>query len=347
MIGIDVNPIARLISRVKTKAINPEHLRRHMAGVLRRARGSPVLPRQNSSLDFWFKPRIRAVLDNLFRSISKIDHAECREFFQIGFSSIVRQASLADPRIPPPVKLSAHRSKTASEKYRNDLKKAANLKVPDVYELFSGAIEENLRRMEELHETPRLGKATVLPGSFEAAKSGLPDASVDLVVTSPPYCGAQKYARSLRLEMLMMAISPADIADVDRRTLGTERITKGDILHTPSTRFEGLNTLIDQIRAQNAVRATMLARYGKYLDDFARELARVLRPSAHAFVTFGTDRMSGHNVNCAAIFVEAAALNGLRHIATLVDTIPSRGMITRRHSTASTIAEEHVVWVRS
>jgi SAM-dependent methyltransferase len=346
VIGIDVNPIARLVSRVKTMPISPAHLRRHMAGIIRRARASSMMLTKDSSLDFWFKPRIRAALHNLFRSLSEIDHAECREFFEVGFSSIIRQTSLADPRIPPPVKLNAERSKTANDKYRHDLKRSENLRVADVYELFTATIEDNLRRMDELHSTQRLGKATVLPAAFEAARSGLPDASVDLVVTSPPYCGAQKYARSLRLEMLMMGITPADIANTDRRTLGTERITKSDILNSPITRFEEVNKLIDKIRAKNAVRSTMLAHYSKYLDDFAKELSRVLRPNGHAFVTFGTDQMSGFSVHCAGIFVRAAAANGLRHVATLVDTIPSRGMITRRHATASTICEEHVVWVR-
>ena len=93
----------------------------------------------------------------------------------------------------------------------------------------------------------------------------------------------------------------------------------------------------------------MLSHYGKYVDDFAREVARVLRPGGHAFVTFGTDRMVGIDVNCAEINLSAPQPPTVCcfHIATLVDTVPSRGMITRRHSTASTIAEEHVVWVRS
>lgn len=275
-------------------------------------------------LDFWFKPRIKGALQNIVSSISEIEHTECREFFEIGFSSIVRHASLADPRIAPPVKLNAGRSKNANKKYRDDLDRASHLRVPDVYKLFTAAIEDNLKRMKELYSSPHLGKAMVLPGDREAARTGLPAASIDLVVTSPPYCGAQKYARSLRLEMLMMAIDVAEIATTDRRTLGTERITKADVLNTSPTPLPDLNNLIDKIRLKNPVRAAMLAQYGSYLGDFAKELARVLRPNANAFVTFGTDRMSGFDVKCAEIFVHAAAAAGLRHIATLTDKIPSR-----------------------
>jgi hypothetical protein len=347
VIGIDVNPMARLISRVKTNPVDPHHVRRHLAGVLRRARLRPIPRSQEPILDFWFKPRIKGALQNIFSSISEIEHTECREFFEIGFSCIVRQASLADPRIAPPVKLNAERSDNANQKYRDDLDRASHLRVPDVYKLFTAAIEDNLRRMKELYSSPHLGKAMILPGDCEAARTGLSTASIDLVVTSPPYCGAQKYARSLRLEMLMMGIDAAEIATIDRRTLGTERITKADVINTLPTPLPDLNSLIDKIRFKNPVRATMLAQYGSYLGNFATELARVLRPNGNAFVTFGTDRMSGFDVKCAEIFAHAAAAAGLRHVATLIDKIPSRGMITKRHSTAATISEEHVVWVCS
>ena len=195
VLGIDVNPVARLISRVKTNPIDHRHLRRHVAAILRRARASPITVTKNATLDFWFKPRIRAVLHNIFHSISKIDHPGCREFFEITFSSVIRQTSLADPRIPPPVKLRAERSETANRKYRNDLERASNLRVPDVYELFSGAVEANLYRMKELSGTRDLGRATILPNDVEAAKTGLPCASVDLVMTSPPYCGCSRNMR--------------------------------------------------------------------------------------------------------------------------------------------------------
>lgn len=298
-------------------------------------------------LDYWFKPRIKAALHNIFSSIGEIEHTGCREFFEAGLSSIVRQASLADPRIAPPVKLNVKRSNAANQKYRNDLDRASHLRVPDVYDLFTVAIESNLRRMKELHSSSHLGKAIILPSDCEAARTGLPTASIDLVVTSPPYCGAQKYARSLRLEMLVMGIDAAEIAITDRRTLGTERITKTDVLNMLPTPLPDLNSLIEQIGLKNPVRSAMLAQYGCYLGQFAKELARVLRPNGNAFVTFGTDRISGFDVKCAEIFARVAGAAGLRHVATLIDKIPSRGMITKRHSTAATIPEEHVVWVCS
>ncbi len=347
VIGIDVNPIARLISRVKTRPLDPRHVRRHLAGVMRRARLTTISRRKDDALDFWFKPRIRSTLQSLYNSILEIEHVQCREFFEIGFSSVIRHASFADPRIAPPVKLNAQRSKTANRKYRADLDRASRLRVPDVYELFDAAIKDNLRRMGELFASPRLGIATVLPPVCEAARTGLPDASIDLVITSPPYCGAQKYVRSLRLEMLLMGIGTADIACTDRRTLGTERITKSQVQNVSQTQFADMDALIDKIRWRNPVRATMLAHYCNYLTRFAKELARVLKPNSNAFVTFGTDRMAGYDVRCAEIFAQTATAAGLNHIVTLVDKIPSRGMITKRHSTAGTISEEHVVWVRS
>jgi len=345
-VGCDVNPIARLISQVKTNVLDPQHLNRHAASIILRARRNASSAEPDEILDFWFKPEIRSVLQALFKSIQYVNHPQCRDFFTVVFSSVVRRSSLADPSMPPPVKLSLTRIKKANRKYKIDLKRARALEPEHVYDYFRLAIEKNIQRMRELKATPRRGRARILPAGHEASRTGLKDECVDLVVTSPPYCGAQKYVRSLRLEMLLIGILPEEIVSADRMTLGTERILKSDVEKNHTTRLPSANRLIEQIRSRNPVRACMLACYINYLDEFAIELGRVLKSGGNAFVTFGTDHISGIEVDCASIFVKVAATYGLRHIATLVDSIPSRGLMTTRHATAGTINDERVVWLR-
>src|SRR3954447_1786415 len=53
VMGVDVNPIARLISKVKTTPICPVHLGRHLQGVLRRAQNNDVDPPSSETLDYW------------------------------------------------------------------------------------------------------------------------------------------------------------------------------------------------------------------------------------------------------------------------------------------------------
>lgn len=346
VIGVDVNPVARLISQVKTTPIDPRHLNRHKAAIVRRARANTASLKPDKVLDFWFRPEIRRVLEAIAVSIQEINHNECRQFFLMTFSSIVRHASMADPSIPPPVKLNCARAKRANKKYKNDLKRALALTSEGTYRHFESAVQRNIQRMTELWNVSALGSAEILPKGAEAARTGLPDASVDLVVTSPPYCGAQKYARSLRLEMLLTGIPPDEISSVDRMTLGTERVSRQHISETPRSTYSSANSLISRIYRINPIRGMMLFQYVNYLNQFAVELRRLLRPGGNAFVTFGTDRIAGIRVDFAQMFSSLAAKQKLRHVATLVDSIPSRGMMTIRHSSAGTIQDERVVWLR-
>jgi SAM-dependent methyltransferase len=345
-LGIDVNPIARLISNVKVNALDPVHLKRHLPGVLRRARLGRDVPEPGNTLAYWFKPDILLVLGRIRRSIEEIDHAYCRDFYLTTFSSIVRSVSWADPSIAPPVKLSPHRTTIANERYKRDLKRARSLSIDDVFDSFSAAAERNIARMKSLREAPHRGRAGILPCTSEAAATGLPNASVDLIVTSPPYCGAQKYVRSLRLEMLLLGMNTDEIAQADRRTLGSERLSIQRHSERLDTECDEANRLVGMINARNSVRALMLAEYVRYMTRFVRECHRVLRPGGNAFVTFGTSRIAGYRVDLSNLFTLAARRVGLHHIATLIDRIPSRGLITQRHESAGRIDDERVVWVK-
>jgi hypothetical protein len=304
---------------------------------------SPIEP--DAVLDFWFKPGPRQALESLEASIRKVGHESCRNFFLICLSSIVRKASLADPTIPPPVKLNAKRAKLANLRYRTNLRHAQTFDCEGVFELFEDSVARNLRRMDNLFKSQNLGTASILDNRCQAADSGLEDASIDLVITSPPYCGAQKYVRSVRLELLLLGHTSEEIADADRQTLGTERLTS-QRSSEPFVGFALSSRLHKRILRTNITRANIFAHYVNYLERFAGELARILKPSAEAFVTFGTDRVTGIEVDCAKLFAQAAVRHGMTHIATLIDTIPSRGMITNRHASAATIKDERVVWVQ-
>lgn len=211
---------------------------------------------------------------------------------------------------------------------------------------FEAATAKNISRMAALWSFPGFRAGRVLSGRREAARTGLPAESVDLILTSPPYCGAQKYARSLRLEMLLLGTRADVIAEVDRRTLGTERAPGQHAAKLSGALSTSNRRLIARVASRNPTRAAILQRYIHYLDAFAVECRRVLRRGGNAFVGFGTSRVAGISLRLDELFSATAATNGLRRVATLVDAIPSRGLITRRHATAGRIDDERVVWLR-
>ena len=343
-IGIDINPIARLISRVKTNPLEGHHLRHHFRRILEFTAKDLSLPPREPRLAFWFKPQVLIALWNLRRAIGRIRHEECRDFFLVNLSAIVRKASWADPSIAPPVKLTKQRAKRANSRYRRSLANAEALDHKIVLRLFIETVERNLQRVDNFRALCPKKQAVTLGGECHAADTGLPSRSVDVVLTSPPYCGAQKYVRSLSLEMRWLGLDNQQISEIDRRTLGTERTSTCEAsIETPDPEA---NQLLDKIRRRNPTRAAMLSNYVRYLCAFVKECKRVLRPGGQAFVTFGTSHIAGYRVEMDKFFRSAARREGLKIVATIVDSIPSRGMITKRHRTAGCIRDERVVWVR-
>ena len=56
--------------------------------------------------------------------------------------------------------------------------------------------------------------------------------------------------------------------------------------------------------------------------------------------------MGGVTFPADEIFCQACQSEGLEVIAKLVDSIPSRGLLTQRHRTAGRIDHEFITWLR-
>lgn len=343
-IGIDINPLACLISRVKTTPLNEQHLLHHFYHILAAAHRDISLPPADSKFEYWFKPQAKRALWNLSRSIGRIRHRECREFFLVSLSGIVRRASWADPSIAPPVKMNRQRALRANSRYLKALSAAEETNRRTTFSAFSETVKKNIERIKKFQALCPTGQAVTLGERRHAARTGLAHDSVDVILTSPPYCGAQKYVRSLNLEMKWLGLSEQQIAEIDRLTLGTER--------TPiCQQYQSIpdpeaNRLLKKISLRNPTRAAMFSSYVRYLYDFVSECKRVLKPGGQAFVTFGTSHIAGYRVEMDKYFRAAASREGFNIVATIVDNIPSRGMITKRHKSAACISDERVVWIR-
>ena len=347
-VGIDINPLARLISRVKVTPIEPGELQSHLTVLLKIAKNSKSMPTPQPILDYWLSSPARIGLHRLLGAIGNVTDAETRAFFIVTLTSIVRRVSLADPAIPPLVRLREDRALVAGPRYLNSLQRSRSVTISSVYSAFAAAAKANIRRVSELDTLQQGGTNrtfSVLDG--EAAQTGLKPESVDAIITSPPYCGAQKYVRSMKLELILSGCPQEELRELDRQTLGTEAVTQRNTrLIDLLTEEPYIDRVVRAIYEMNPVRARMASDYCKYLSAFAYECQRILRPGAHLLVTLGRSTLAGLPFQADHIFRHASQAAGLEFVATLVDRIPSRGLLTQRHSTAGRIDHEFIVWLR-
>ena len=341
-IGVDLHPIARLISRTKTTPLDRIILQSYLVAILDRARRLRRSPPPSRLPHFWFRRPARDALFRLYHAIDNlVGERSYRDFFFANLTNITRRCSLADPAIPSPSRMRPERCEQAGPRYQRALQDARSLNTTEIYRRYETATARNVERLCTFLP-PHRSCASVVRGS--ALSLDLPDSQIDAIITSPPYCGAQKYVRTFKLELLLMGYSSDQIRRLEHASLGTERgfpTVSADTLNvTPQRR-----RIIADIRENNPRRARMLESYLFGLSEFASEVHRVLRPSGDAFISFGTSRFAGFDVDLADCFSESCPV-GLRLVAKLTDRIPSRGLITRRHPSSAVISTEHVLWLR-
>jgi DNA modification methylase len=187
VIGLDCDPLACLISRAKTTAVSPSRVQ-ELAANLRRNWSKTVTemkPPMDGVVNFghWFSSTSWGCLQELFTAITTMDCTdEEQTFFLCLFSSILRWVSNADDQ-------------TQKTYVSGTLKKSP----PEVAPTFWKALEKATNGLDELSKVRLDGAtSTVLRGS--ATDIPLPDGSVDLIVTSPPYLDSVDYMYNFMLE---------------------------------------------------------------------------------------------------------------------------------------------------
>ncbi|MGT2486569.1 hypothetical protein ACU4GA_12625 [Methylobacterium oryzae CBMB20] len=173
----------------------------------------------------------------------------------------------------------------------------------------------------------------------------MPDDFVDLIITSPPYASAQKYVRASSLSLGWLDLAPSrGLSELEQRTIGREHIRKAgcptDLLtsvHPSALAF------IASINDINPRRAAITATYLREMSDAVTEMARVLKPGAHAIVVIGDNCICGIPFQSTRYLIEMFAQNGCSQELHLVDRIPSRGLMTKRAKTAGVITEETIL----
>lgn len=169
---------------------------------------------------------------------------------------------------------------------------------------------------------PRRGVPAV-PALFEGDARQLPleDSSVDLIVTSPPYCTRIDYALSTKPELLLLGFRELiEIDGLRRRTMGAPVITDKTLVPRPEW-GQSCRQVLAQVEAHSAKasRSYYYPNLLQYFSDAARslqEVLRVLKPGGAAAVVVQSSYFKDVEIPLGQIYTEMAeALGGVASIA--------------------------------
>ncbi len=364
-VGFEINPLARLIAKVKTTSLEPRAVNDAWTRIVYRYKTDPSragLPRFPNKRH-WLTERVERRLARALRAMKGLRDSDLRDFFLVAASSLVRQVSLADPSVSVPVMLDPdkYRKKSVRDRVRRSLE---GRKDADVLGILSETVESNRMRIAAWSEASSLRKSgpTIVgadardfvtsryaAGGHQGESEGERITGVDLVLTSPPYANAQRYTRSLRLELFVLGYT-ADGADeyaLDRLQVGTERVKQREWESMlKATGSPTADRLISLVAKSNRFRAAIVGRYVRDMTTVLGNCYAALNRGGHAVFVIGNNCICGRVLDNATILSEIADDLGFRQELHVRNRIPSRGLLTKRHSTASVITHEHVLVLR-
>jgi len=340
-IGLDIDPLALRLSRVKTMPLNIRELRDAGYRVISKANlllsnektldqnlSDHFDERTKAFIDYWFLPATKRELMAIMLAIQDVTDTSARSFLELALSSIIVTKSGGVSRACD----LAHS--------RPHLVKA---KIPkNALEQFSHRLRKNLASIAQLKRNG--AKSVSLPA--DARSMPLADGVIDLIITSPPYANAIDYMRAHKFSLVWLGERIADLSELRARYIGAERIGQNQHAALP----QRAETIIQQLALRDRAKSAILRKYFVEMKSVLAEMYRVLCDDSAAIVVVGTSVMRGINVQTHYCLADIAAEVGF-DVVGVVQRIMDRNkrMMPARFSkkTDSTIEkrihEEYVI----
>jgi DNA modification methylase len=278
--GADIDPLARLIAKAKATLVDPDAFGKAGAEVLRLAEEGAVDDSWRPALpgwERWFRLDVAQDLSRLRAAILAVDaEQDVTDLLWVCFSSlIVARTSVANAR-------DLVHSRHHYRLWEQD---------PLCIRRFRARTAQARRMMGEyLARLDANGVAApnvALVGQ-DARVVRMDDGTVDLVLSSPPYCSALDYTRAHMFAVAWMAdvldVTIAQYRLLGREYLGSERAAlagvRGDQRLPGTLGVVGVDTAIAAL-SDGPRRAWIVHRYFREMREVLSECARVTRPGGH------------------------------------------------------------------
>lgn len=339
-IGIDINPLANLISEVKTTSFDIGELD-YAIQLIKDALKNDMhkVTVEFPNIDYWFCKNARNELARIKFSIEKLNKKvdyNAYKFLLLCFSSIIRKSSYADPRIAK-----TYKSKRVLEKIKNGW-------VPTPTQYFEDALDKNFEKIKSLSEHLNANNTYVKVFQGDARETpailnqnGIVE--VDFIITSPPYINAQDYFRSYKLELWWLGlVTPEEVRSLNRRAIGTEIISGCNYNSIPKSKIRFLNTILNKIWKINKKKSYIIYNYFENMRNIFKESYNMLKVGGYFCLITGCNTICGVQIPTYKILINMAENNGFKLVEIGRDEIRNRSLPPKRNHNGGIIKEEWI-----
>ena len=270
-LGYDINPVAALIARVKSRKLESSKLESVFNSIIRRYKENREgfqVKDINLRIKYWFNDTEILELSLLKKSIKEScnEEKEIEDFFFCAFSNILKPTS---------------KWLTKSIKPQLDPKK----KQADVINSFKSQIKFMLKANQESEASQNSMVEIKIGNSLEIDKSN----SIDLIVTSPPYVTSYEYADLHQLSLLWLDYAD-DYRDFRKDSIGSSYSSEERI-------FSKLNKtgkeIVEPFLEVDKPKAKSIGKYYLDMQKIANVSYDMLRENGAALFVIGNTEYKG------------------------------------------------------
>jgi hypothetical protein len=305
--GFDLDPLAVLISKVGTTPVADEAVDQAATRIITAARAlcpdSIELPwmdgddRTEQFVDYWFAEPQRKDLRRLAYLLLRATDYEISE----PIADVLR---VALSRIIVTKKAAASLAQDTSHSRPHRVQTESNFDVIAGYDKSVRALRKRIAKI------PTCGTVKVGQGDARHLKE-IDDASVDLVLTSPPYLNAIDYMRGHKMSLVWLGYGIDDLTKRRSTSIGAER--RPDKLFDDAE-LETILGAMGDVCSLPPKFGGMIQRYAIDLQDMLAEVARVLKFRATATFVMGNSCLKGIYIQNSDGLIAAANAVGLKKI---------------------------------
>jgi DNA modification methylase len=331
-LGVEINPLARLISKVKTSFYDIQKLEQHFNKIkisFYSLKNNDFEYVDFQNIDIWFSSKAIKKLSKLkFAITDQRISKEYKDFFWVCFSRIIRRVAKADPRIPPPVILKPAKYEGNLSVHEKLVKYLSTCEDPPVWEYFKQAFIDNCKLANYQGKTDLFStdiyaqiigdEATELNVNYlngcgrinKKESRKLSKGSVDIILTSPPYMSAQKYIRSTKLELFWLGYTSQELLAFEKNTIGSEYVRLEKNIKKLGVKL--IDELISWTYERSKERGVMIHNYFEKMDLVIKELFRVLRTGGYAIFIVGDNKILNKRIRTYELLLKLAESNGFK-----------------------------------
>lgn len=333
-IGIDLNPLAILISRTKTEEVDLDDIKNKIdefSNYIKEAEDveAPVF----SIRDSWFSERVVKELAKIRYFLMHITNRSTLDFFKVSFSEVVRASS---------------ETRNSEFKLYRMSKNSLAIFNPQPIDMFIEIINRNFKILSSVQYKRNTKIELYNENVFDISKHDDLTNAIDLIITSPPYGDSHTtvaYGQFSRLSNEWLDIK--DAATLDRRLLGGVKVSNQKF------GIYELDTAIEQIQNNdkkfNRDRSWEVTAFYHDYQKSIESIAKTVKSGGYVIYVVGNRRVRNVELALDVITYKMFENYGFTHEVTHVRDILNKRMPSKASPSNSiggqipTMTQEYIV----